>query len=362
MRKNIAVLSGDGIGPEVMECALEVLNVVADKYNHEFIYNHALVGGVAYDKYKQHLPDDTIEICRKSDAILFGSIGGPVDAQSDPKWQGCETNSILALRKAFGFNINIRPTQIFSSLKHSCPLKDSIIDNGADIEIFRELSRDIYFGEHRRYIDHDNIRQATDVAEYDEDTIRSIAIKAFKRASDRTGVLTSVDKANVMDTSRLWREVVSEVSADFPNVKLNHMYVDNCAMQLVLNPAQFDVIVTSNMFGDILSDLASVLPGSIGLVPSISLNSEGFGMYEPSGGSAYDIIVTGKANPIAQILSASLMLAYSFGMQEESISIYNAVSNALDQGYRTHDIHTTNDTLVTTKEFTQKVIMLIGIK
>ncbi|APC96474.1 3-isopropylmalate dehydrogenase [Francisella frigiditurris] len=359
MNKNIAVLAGDGIGPEVMECAIEVLDAIAQKYNHTFNYTYALVGGAAYDKYKDHCPAKTIEICKNSDAILFGSVGGPVEAQNEEKWQGCEAKSILALRKTFNFNVNIRPAKVFESLKDSCPLKDERIKNGADIEIFRELSRDIYFGEHKRFIDSNGVRQATDLAEYDEETIRNIAIKAFKRAQERSKVLTSVDKANVLDTSRLWRDVVNEVAKDFPDVKVNHMYVDNCAMQLVLNPGQFDVLVTGNIFGDILSDLASVLPGSIGLVPSISLNADGFGLYEPSGGSAYDIKGLGKANPIAQILSAALMLAYSFDLVEESQAIEKAVEKTLEQGYRTADIYSKDMKLTTTKEFTSKIISFI---
>ena len=356
MNKNIAILAGDGIGPEVMDCAINVLDAVAKKYGHTFNYKHALIGGSAYDKYQSHCPDETIQICRDSDAILFGSVGGPVEAQNEKKWQGCEANSILALRKTFSFDINIRPAKVFESLKDSCPLKDSRIQSGANIEIFRELSRDIYFGEHKRFVDSKGLRQATDIAEYDEVTIRNIATKAFERAKKRNKILTSVDKANVLDTSRLWRDVVNEVARDFPDVKLNHMYVDNCAMQLVLNPGQFDVLVTGNLFGDILSDLASVLPGSIGLVPSVSLNANGFGLYEPSGGSAYDIMGQGKANPIAQILSAGLMLAYSFNMIEESQAIEQAVEKTLEQGFRTFDIHSENTQLVSTKDFTNQII------
>lgn len=356
MEKNIAILAGDGIGPEVMQSAVKVLDVIASKFKHKFKYTEALVGGAAYDIYQNHCPEETIEICKNSDAILFGSVGGPVEAQNQQKWQGCEANSILALRKHFNFNVNIRPSQIFSSLQESCPLKKERIANGADIEIFRELSRDIYFGEHKSFTDENGIRHATDIAEYDEITIRNIAIKAFERARQRSKNLISVDKANVLDTSRLWRKVVDEVARDYPDISLKHMYVDNCAMQMVLNPTQFDVIVTANLFGDILSDLASVLPGSIGLVPSISLNNDGFGLYEPSGGSAYDIKGQGKANPIAQILSAALMLSYSFGLVNEAESITKAVEQILDDGYRTSDIYSADTTLVSTQEFTEQVI------
>ena len=356
MQKNIAILAGDGIGPEVMESAIKVLNVIADKYNHQFNYNYALIGGSAYDVHKNHCPEETIEVCKNSDAILFGSVGGPVEAQNQEKWQGCEAKSILALRKTFGFNINIRPSKIFEALKEGCPLKDERIKYGANIEIFRELSRDIYFGEHKQFSGENGIRQATDLAEYDELTIKNIAIKAFQRAMKRNKTLISVDKANVLDTSRLWRDVVNEVAQDYPEVKLSHMYVDNCAMQLVLNPSQFDIMLTGNLFGDILSDLASVLPGSIGLVPSISLNDNGFGLYEPSGGSAYDIKGQNKANPIAQILSAGLMLAYSFGLTEESEAIEKAVEKTLNQGYRTCDIQSKGTTVLSTSDFTNQII------
>ena len=356
MQKNIAVLAGDGIGPEVMACAIKVLDVIAKKYNHKFNYTEALIGGAAYDKHKQHCPNQTIEICEKADAILFGSVGGPVESQSKEKWQGCEANSILALRKRFNLNINIRPSKIFPSLNEACPLKDSRIANGADIEIFRELSKDIYFGEHKSFTDENGVRQAIDVAEYDEITIRNIVKMAFERATQRSGRLTSIDKANVLDTSRLWRKVVEEVSCDFPNVKVNHMYVDNCVMQMVLNPSQFDVMVTGNLFGDIISDLASVLPGSIGLVPSISLNADSFGLYEPSGGSAYDIMGENKANPIAQILSAALMLSYSFGLIQEAEDIASAINKTLDDGFRTSDIYTQDTKLLSTDEFTTKII------
>ncbi|AJI57457.1 3-isopropylmalate dehydrogenase [Francisella philomiragia] len=356
MEKNIAILAGDGIGPEVMESAIKVLDSIAKKYNHKFNYIEALVGGAAYDRYKSHCPEETLEICKNSDAILFGSVGGPVEAQNEEKWQGCEANSILALRKHFGFNINIRPSQIFPALKEACPLKDSRIANGADIEIFRELSRDIYFGEHRTFTDEHGVRCATDIAEYDEHTIRNIVVQAFERATQRSNRLTSVDKANVLDTSRLWRNIINEVAKDYPSVKVNHMYVDNCAMQMVLNPSQFDVMVTGNLFGDIISDLASVLPGSIGLVPSISLNKDGFGLYEPSGGSAYDIKGQGKANPIAQILSASLMLSYSFGLVTEAEAIASAINKTLEDGFRTSDIYTQGTNLASTIEFTDEII------
>ncbi|WHN65049.1 3-isopropylmalate dehydrogenase [Cysteiniphilum sp. QT6929] len=355
IKKTIAILAGDGIGPEVMACAIDVLDAVANKYNHEFTYKEALIGGAAFDVYAEHCPKQTIDICKSADAILFGSVGGPVDAQNDPKWQGCEAKSILALRKTFDFGVNIRPIKMFPALKNNSPIKNERIANGADIEIFRELSGDIYFGEHKRFVNKEGIRCATDVAEYDEQTIRHIVRAAFKRAGERRKILTSIDKANVLDTSRLWRDIANEEAKNFPDMTLKHMYVDNAAMQLVLNPAQFDVIVTGNLFGDILSDLASVLPGSLGLVPSISLNKEGFGLYEPAGGSAFDIMGKDIANPIAQILSAALMLSYSFGMHEEAIAIDQAIDQVLAQGFRTADIAGGAES-IGSKEITQKIV------
>ena len=354
--KKVAVLSGDGIGPEVMDCAKQVLQAIAKKYDHQFELTEALIGGAAYEKYQEHCPQETLIACQNADAILFGSVGGPVDAQSEEKWKGCEASSILALRKHFNFGINIRPIQMYASLKENSPLSAKIIGNGADIEIFRELSGDIYFGEHKRFVNAEGLRYATDVADYDEVTIRNIVQAAFKRAQARSKVLTSVDKANVLDTSRLWREIVDEEAKQYPDVKYNHMYVDNCAMQLILNPGQFDVLVTANLFGDILSDLASVLPGSLGLVPSISLNKNGFGLYEPSGGSAFDIAGKDIANPIAQILSVSLMLGYSFGMNMEASEINQAIESTLVKGIKTADIAGGSDQVVGTQAFTKALL------
>ena len=359
MKKTIAILAGDGIGPEVMACAIDVLNAVVKKYQHEFIYKEALIGGAAFDVFGEHCPKETIEICKSADAILFGSVGGPVDAQSDPKWQGCEAKSILALRKTFNFGVNIRPIKMFSALKDNSPIKNERIAAGADIEIFRELSGDIYFGEHKRFVNEQGIRCATDVAEYDEQTIRHIVRAAFKRATERRKILTSIDKANVLDTSRLWRDIANEEAKNFPNVTLKHMYADNAAMQLVLNPGQFDVVVTGNLFGDILSDLASVLPGSLGLVPSISLNQQSFGLYEPAGGSAFDIMGKHIANPIAQILSAALMLSYSFAMQKEALAIDQAIDQVLAQGFRTADIANGNES-IGSNDITKEIIAVLS--
>ncbi len=337
MKKTIAVLPGDGIGPEVMSEALRVLERVASKRNHEFEFHLADVGGAAFDAQGSHFPDTTLEICRSADAILFGSVGGPIAEAALPKWKNCEANSILALRRAFQFNANYRPARVYSCLSGICPLRPELLKDGVDMLILRELVDDIYFGEHRRY-EEGGIRHASDLAHYDEESISSIAELAFQAAQKRSRKLHSVDKANVLDTSRLWREVVSEIAPRYPDVELEHMLVDNCAMQIIRNPAQFDVIVTANLFGDILSDAAAVLPGSLGLTPSASLNASGFGMYEPSGGSAPDIAGQGVANPIAQILSAAMMLKFSFGLREESEAIEKAVEHALEDGFRTADI------------------------
>jgi 3-isopropylmalate dehydrogenase len=353
--KNIAVLAGDGIGPEVMESALLVLNAIADKFGHKFNYTHALVGGAAYEKYENHLPQDTINICNKSDAVLFGSVGGPVTDQSNPKWKNCETNSILAIRKAFNFNINLRKATIYPELIDLSPLKNSLLKNGLDIVIFRELLGDIYFGEH--YLGEKNgLRYASDIAEYTEEQIKSIAHYAFGVARLRKKKIISVDKANVMATSKLWRQVVNEVAKEYPDVECQDMLVDNCAMQLVRNPTQFDVILTANLFGDILSDELSVLSGSIGMMPSASFNANGFGLYEPAGGSAPEIAGKNIANPIAQILSSSMMLSYSFNLHIEAQAIENAIRATIVAGFGTLDLAGSANTILGTREFTEKII------
>lgn len=357
MKQNIAILAGDGIGPEVMQCAIRVLDRVAQKFGHEFKYTEALVGGAAYDKYQEHLPKDTIDICHANGAVLFGSVGGPITDQSNPKWKNCETNSILAIRKAFNFNINLRKATIYSELVDLSPLKNSLLPNGLDIVIFRELLGDIYFGEH--YIGEKNgLRFASDVAEYDENQIKSIAYAAFKVARLRKKKLISVDKANVMATSKLWRIIVEEVAKEYPDVECQNMLVDNCAMQIVRSPAYFDVILTANLFGDILSDELSVLSGSIGMMPSASFNADGFGLYEPAGGSAPEIAGKNIANPIAQILSAAMMLNYSFNMQAEANAMEEAIKKTVIQGFRTADLAqaNNNDKILGTKEFTDKII------
>jgi len=355
MKKKIAVLAGDGIGPEVISQALRVLDKIAEKYGHQFNYQPALIGGAAYDKYQEHFPAETKTICQNSDAILFGSVGGPVEELNQEKWKSCEVNALLGVRKAFNFNANFRPAKVRSELKNICPLKNEIIKDGVDLLIVRELVGDIYFGE-KKFFNKDDKRAALDAAEYDENQIRSIAHVGFQAALKRRKKLSSVDKANVLHVSKLWREIVIEVSKEYPEVELEHVLVDNCAMQLILNPSQFDVIVTGNMFGDILSDEAAVLPGSLGLMPSASLNKDGFGMYEPSGGSAPDIAGKNLANPIAQIESAAFMLRFSFNLEAEARDIEVAVEKTLKQGFRTGDIFEEGKIKMGTKEITDKIL------
>ncbi|NMC62960.1 MAG: 3-isopropylmalate dehydrogenase [SAR324 cluster bacterium] len=358
MEAKIAVLSGDGIGPEVMNEALRVLEFIGKKYNHKFQFNEALIGGAAFEILNKHFPEETQKLCEECDAILFGSVGGPVEESESPKWKDCERNSLLGLRKSFAFNVNLRPARVYPELRGICPLKAELIEAGVDLLIVRELSGDIYFGDHLVY-ETNGRRAAKDVALYDEDQITAIAHTAFKAAAERSKKVTSVDKANVLETSRLWRAVICEVSQEYPNVLLENMLVDNCAMQLIRNPSQFDVIVTSNLFGDILSDEAAVLPGSLGLTPSASFNKNGFGLYEPSGGSAPDLAGKGIANPIAQILSAALMLRYSFNLKREALTIENAVEQTLQARFRTKDIYQEGQRLVGTREFTDELLKRI---
>lgn len=353
--KKIAVLAGDGIGPEVMKEALRVLTCIAEQDRISLKFTEGYIGGAAFDKFGTHFPEETKTLCEASDAILFGSVGGPVMASHEPKWKQCEVNSILALRKAFSFNANFRPAKVYPILKDISPLKPSLLEKGVDILVLRELIGDIYFGEHKRF-EKNNLRCASDVAEYNENQIISVANRAFQAARQRRQKVTSVDKANVLDTSRLWREVVSEVAQEYPDVTLEHMLVDNCAMQLIMNPNQFDVILTANLFGDILSDAASVIPGSLGLMPSASFNEEGFALYEPSGGSAPDIAGKNIANPIAQILSAAMMLRFSFELEESASRIEKAVQKTLEKGYRTRDIQQADTTVLGSREFTDKIL------
>ncbi|MCH9770535.1 MAG: 3-isopropylmalate dehydrogenase, partial [Gammaproteobacteria bacterium] len=329
--------------------------IIAKKYQHQFDYLEAKIGGAAYETYQSHCPDETLSICQQADAILFGSVGGPLDQQHLAKWQSCEVNSILKLRKHFDLGINIRPVNVYPELAALCPLKPESIAGGVDVVIFRELTGGIYFGRHKQFKE-DNKRVATDECVYTEAQIHGIAHAAFQAAKLRDKRLCSVDKANVLATSKLWREVVSEIAKEYPEVKLSHMLVDNCAMQVVLNPKQFDVIVTENMFGDIISDLCAALPGSLGLIPSASLNNQGQGLYEPSGGSAPDIAGKNIANPAAQILSAALLLRYSFKLDKEAKLIEEAIKTTISSGILTADLAKNNAQPVSTTEFVDAVI------
>jgi 3-isopropylmalate dehydrogenase len=353
--KKVAVLAGDGIGPEVMQEALLVLDVISKRFERKLEYSHALIGGAAFLKCGKHFPEATKDACADSDAILFGSVGGPVSEAHLPQWKGCETNSILAVRKAFGLAANMRPTRIYPDLAAGSPLKREIIDRGVDLLIIRELQGDVYFGEHS-FFTSEGQRCARDSGEYTETQIAFVARFAFEAARNRRRIVHSVDKANVLHTSKLWREIVHEVHRDYTDVLLEDILVDNCALQLVKSPEQFDVIVAPNLFGDILSDLAAALPGSLGMSPSASFNTHGFGLYEPSGGSAPDIAGKGIANPVAQILSAALMLRYSFGWNREAEAIESAVARAVADGFRTRDIETPGfSRSVTTSELGQAI-------
>ena len=332
-RKTIAVLSGDGIGPEIMKEALKVLNRVSALEEIKLDYVFADVGGIAIDNHGEALPQGTVAICRNADAILFGSVGGPKWEALPPEKQP-ERAALLPLRKMFNLYANLRPAIVFKELKHASPLRPEIIGEGFDIMIVRELTGGIYFGQPKgREGD-----KAYDTLVYTRPEIERIARVAFETARKRAKKVTSIDKANVLTTMILWREVVVEVGKDYPDVTLNHMYVDNAAMQLVRDPRQFDVVLADNMFGDILSDEASMITGSLGMLPSASLSEGTFGLYEPSGGTAPDIAGQGIANPIAQILSAAMMLKYTFGKDSAYRRIFQAIEKVLQAGYRTIDI------------------------
>lgn len=339
MDYNVAVISGDGIGPEIVREAKKVLDAVAEKYGHSFQYKEVLMGGASIDVHGVPLTEEAITACKNADAVLMGSIGG--NTSTSPWYQLPPEKrpeaGLLKLRKSLNLFANVRPALLYQELKAACPLKDEVIGNGFDLVIMRELTGGLYFGE-RKTIEENGIRKACDTLTYDETEIRRVAKRAFDIARKRRKKVTSVDKANVLDSSRLWRKVVEEVAKDYPEVTLEHMLVDNCAMQLVKDPAQFDVVLTENMFGDILSDEASMITGSIGMLASASLNNTKFGLYEPSGGSAPDIAGKNIANPIATILSAAMMLRFSFDLDKEADAIEAAVQKVLTEGYRTGDI------------------------
>ena len=339
MNYNVTAIPGDGIGPEIVREARKVLDQVGRVYGHSFHYTEVLMGGCSIDAHGVPLTDEALETARNSDAVLLGAVGGNV---GNSKWYDVAPNlrpeaGLLAIRKGLGLFANIRPAYLYGELACACPLKDEIIGDGFDMVIMRELTGGIYFGD-RWTKEVDGVMQATDILTYNENEIRRIAIKGFEIAMKRRKKVISVDKANVLDSSRLWRKVVEEVAKDYPEVELTHMLVDNCAMQLVMNPGQFDVILTENMFGDILSDEASMITGSIGMLSSASLNESRFGLYEPSHGSAPDIAGLDLANPIATILSAAMMLRYSFDLDKEADAVEQAVRQVLKDGYRTGDI------------------------
>jgi len=345
MKMKIAVIPGDGIGPDIVSEGLKVLGEVAMKFGHRLDFSFYLAGGSALDSVGIPLPESTLLGCKDAQAVLLGAVGGP-------KWDGLSGDkrpeqALLGLRGELGLFCNLRPAILYPQLANACPLKSELIDGGLDIMVVRELTGGIYFGE--RKLNEDG-NSAYDTMKYTRPEIERIAKIAFETAMKRNKKVTSVDKANILENSRLWRKVVTEMSSEYPEVELNHMYVDNAAMQLVRDPRQFDVILTTNMFGDILSDEASMITGSIGMLPSASLQENNFGMYEPIHGSAPDIAGQDIANPIATILSIAMMLRYTFSLSKEADAIERAVSGVLDQGYRTKDIYSEGTTLIGTKK------------
>lgn len=360
MKLNIGVIKGDGIGPEIVTEAMKVLDRTAEVYGHECVYTQLLMGGASIDVHGVPLTDETISKAKLCDAVLMGSIGG--DTRTSP-WYQLEPSKrpeagLLKIRKELNLFANLRPAVLYEELKEACPLKEEIIKDGFDLMIMRELTGGLYFGE-RSTRDIDGVMTACDTLTYNEEEIRRIAKRGFDIAAKRRKKVTSVDKANVLDSSRLWRSVVEEVAKEYPEVTLEHMLVDNCAMQLVTDPAQFDVILTENMFGDILSDEASMVTGSIGMLSSASLNETKFGLYEPSGGSAPDIAGKGIANPIATILSAAMMLRFTFDLDREADAIEEAVQRVLRDGYRTIDIMSEGSIQINTREMGDRICAYI---
>lgn len=353
MKYNIAVIPGDGIGPEIVDATVQVLNAVAAKSGNRFDYEYVLAGGCAIDKFGTPLPDETLEKCKKADAVLLGAVGGP--KWDDPTAKVRPEQALLGLRGGLGLYCNLRPAVLYAPLRNASPLKDSIIGDGINIQIVRELTGGIYFGE-RGKCDDNGVPAAYDTEKYNEDEVRRIAKIGFEAAMKSKKKVTSVDKANILESSRLWRRIVEEVHKDYPEVEVNHLYIDNATMQMVRDPGQFDVVVTSNMFGDILSDEASMVTGSIGMLPSASLGENSFGMYEPIHGSAPDIAGKGIANPLATILSGAMMLRYSFNLEDEAKMIEKAVLDVLNDGLRTGDIMSEGMKLVNTKEMTKAVL------
>ena len=353
MNFNIAVIPGDGIGPEVVDESIKVLSKIGEKYNHNFEFEFLQAGGCAIDSLGTPLPEKTLEICKKSDAVLLGAVGGP--KWDDPNAKVRPEQALLGLRGGLNLYCNLRPALLYKALKEASPLKDTIIGDGIDICVVRELTGGIYFGERGRDVV-DGVVSAYDTERYNIEEIERIVKIGFDTAMKRNKKLTSVDKANILESSRLWRSVVEKMSKDYPEVEVNHLYIDNASMQLVKDPRQFDVIVTSNMFGDILSDEASMITGSIGMLPSASLGKGTLGMYEPIHGSAPDIAGKGIANPLATILSTAMMLRYSFNLENEAKDIENAVVKVIEEGYRTGDIKSEGTILVGTKEMGALVV------
>ena len=351
MKLKLAVIPGDGIGPEIVREARKALDQTARKFGHEIEYTELLMGGASIDVHGVPLTDETIAAAKAADAVLMGSIGG--NAATSPWYQLPPDRrpeaGLLKLRKSLGLFANLRPAILYKELRHACPLRESISEKGFDMMIMRELTGGLYFGE-RKTEEIDGVLTAVDTLVYNENEIRRIAKKAFDIAGKRRKKVCSVDKANVLDSSRLWRKIVEEVAKDYPDIELSHMLVDNCAMQLVKDPSQFDVILTENMFGDILSDEASMVTGSIGMLARASLNDTKFGLYEPSGGSAPDIAGQDIANPIATVLSAAMLLRYSFDLDKEADAIEAAVQQVLTEGYRTGDIMSEGCTRVGTQK------------
>ncbi len=357
MAFRIGVIRGDGIGPEIVAEAVKVLDRAAGKYHQQFDYTEILLGGASIDAAGEPLTKEALETAGKMDAVLMGSIGG--NTTTSP-WYKLPAHlrpeaGLLAIRKGLGLFANMRPAYLYEELKAACPLRDEIIGDGFDLVVMRELTGGLYFGERRTYKEN-GIETAVDTLTYGEDEIRRIALRGFDIAMKRRKKVTSVDKANVLDSSRLWRKVVNEVAKDYPEVTCEHMLVDNAAMQLVRDPKQFDVILTENMFGDILSDEASMVTGSIGMLSSASLREDSFGLYEPSHGSAPDIAGQDIANPIATILSASMMLRYSLNLDQAADDIDGAVKKVLADGYRTVDIMSEGMTQVGTREMGDLIV------
>jgi 3-isopropylmalate dehydrogenase len=354
MVKTIAVLSGDGIGPEVVEQAVRVLKEVARRHGVTFLFEKGLVGGIAYDETGHPLPPETLALCRHADAILFGAVGGPKWDRIEPPTLRPELGALLPLRKELALYANLRPARLYPALADASPLKNALLGEGLDILVVRELTGGIYFGTPKERTE--DGQRAIDTCIYFGEEIERIARVGFEAAMRRHKRLCSVDKANVLETSRLWREIVSRVAADYPQVELTHMLVDNCAMQLIRNPRQFDVIVTENMFGDILSDEAAMLTGSLGMLPSASLGNGQRGLYEPVHGSAPDIAGKDIANPLAAILSAAMLLRYSLDMEEAARDVERAVEDAIADGYRTADIAGPHDTPIGTRQMGERVL------